>query len=140
MCGIAGYLGPGGEEKVHRMLDAMAHRGPDGRGVVVGAGGAALGHVRLAIVDPAGGAQPLTNEDGTLWIACNGEVYNWRDVARDLRGHRLRTGSDSEVVLHLLEEQGPAALGRLLGMFALALWDGRDGLLLVRDPLGIKPL
>lgn len=142
MCGIAGGFGRPSGAGVNAMLDLLAHRGPDGRGVYGDpAGRCIIGHNRLAIIDPAGGQQPLTDETGGIWVACNGEIYNFRDLRRELsaRGHRFRTASDTEVLAHLYEEEGPAMVARLDGMFALALWDG-ERLLLARDPLGIKPL
>lgn len=139
MCGIAGVRGTGAAELLGPMLAAMAHRGPDGSGIVAGGPGG-IGHVRLAIIDPAGGRQPLWNEDESLALAFNGEIYNYRTLRDRLRGHQLRTGSDGEVALHLYEDEGPAMLQRLLGMYAIAIWH-RDGrLFLARDPLGIKPL
>ena len=105
--------------------------------------GVALGHRRLAIIDRAGGRQPHCNEDGTLWLVCNGEIYNYRQLRAQLQaaGHRFRTRSDSEVIVHLYEEHGTGFLQHLVGMFALALWDGRNRqLLLARDRLGQKPL
>lgn len=124
------------------MLDVQQHRGPDGRNVWASSrGDFALGHDRLAIIDVSGGSQPIANEDGSLWVAVNGEIYNHQALRRGLDGrHSFRTGSDSEVVLHLFEEEGPAAVERLDGMFAVALWGPGPGLLLARDPLGIKPL
>src|SRR5207249_3678303 len=102
-----------------------------------------LGHRRLAIVDVAGGQQPMANEDGSVWIVYNGEIYNHAVLrpALEARGHRYRTRSDTETILHLYEEEGDRCVERLQGMFAFALWDrGRRRLLLARDRLGIKPL
>lgn len=143
MCGIAGVIGAGraAECEVAAMLAALAHRGPDGEGLVQ-AGGAVLGHRRLAIIDLAGGQQPIANEDGRLLLVCNGEIYNYRGLRRELeaRGHRFRTGSDCEVILHLYEELGPDCVHRLRGMFAFAIWDEpRQRLFAARDPFGQKP-
>jgi len=147
MCGIVGILRFDPRETVdgarlRRMADALRHRGPDGEGQRI-EGPIGLGHRRLAIVDVSGGAQPMTNEDGRLWIVHNGETYNHPSLRPDLeaRGHRYRTRSDSETILHLYEDAGEACVERLRGMFAFALWDRREGrLLLARDRLGIKPL
>jgi asparagine synthase (glutamine-hydrolysing) len=124
------------------MGDAIAHRGPDGEGYWAESG-VGLVHRRLAIIDPAGGAQPVANEDGSIVLVCNGEVYNFPELRAGLeaRGHRFRTRSDVEVLVHLYEEEGDALVRRLRGMFAFALWDRpRRRLLLGRDRLGIKPL
>ncbi len=146
MCGIYGVLGrpgdPGTASTLERMDRTLLHRGPDGTGAVV-RGPAALGCRRLAIIDVAGGAQPLTDETGDVTVVCNGEIYNHRALRRDLvaRGHRFRSESDAEVLPHLYEERGPAFVDVLDGMFALALWDARrERLLLARDRLGEKPL
>jgi asparagine synthase (glutamine-hydrolysing) len=142
MCGIFGFTGPPAPESLAALCLALRHRGPDGEGELV-LPAASLGCDRLAIVSPASGAQPLANEDGSLHLVCNGEIYNHRDLRRRLeaRGHRFATGSDSEVVLHAFEEEGAAALAALHGMFALALWDeARRQLLLARDASGMKPL
>jgi len=141
VCGIAGILGRRDPAAVVRMLEQQRHRGPDGRQVWEAASGFTLGHDRLAIVDLAGGAQPLANEDASLWLAMNGEIYNHAELRRELEGrHTFKTRSDSEVVLHLFEEYGPDAIRRLDGMFAIAIWGPQTGLFLARDPLGIKPL
>lgn len=141
MCGIAGMTGSPDVALINQMLDAQAHRGPDGRQVWRAADASvALGHIRLSIVDLDHGAQPLSNEDGTVWAVVNGEIYNHQDLRRRLSHHKFRTNSDSEVVVHLFEEMGPAAIAALDGMFAIALWSSESGLLLARDPLGIKPL
>ncbi|MGB8328631.1 MAG: asparagine synthase (glutamine-hydrolyzing), partial [Polyangiales bacterium] len=128
---------------VRRMCDAMVHRGPDDHGYLTD-GPCALGHRRLSIIDlrPAA-AQPMSNEDGTITLVVNGEIYNFRELRRELqsKGHRFRSHSDSEVIVHLYEEEGLSFLDRLRGMFALALWDGpRQRLLLARDRFGQKPL
>ena len=147
MCGIAGILSLDGREpvettRVQRMRDALRHRGPDGEGLLVD-GPIGLGHRRLAIVDVAGGHQPMSNEDDSVWIVYNGEVYNHALLrpALERKGHRYRTRSDTETILHLYEEEGERCVERLRGMFAFAIWDRRQGrLLLARDRLGIKPL
>jgi len=147
MCGIAGIVALSrGElpkrEAVQAACRAMIHRGPDDEGIV-SFGQAVLGMRRLSIIDVSGGHQPIANEDETLHVVCNGEIYNFRELRRDLsaRGHRFRTGSDCEVALHLYEEYGDACIERLEGMFAIALWDSRRQRLLIgRDRLGIKPL
>jgi len=134
------------------MITELRHRGPDDQGQYVDqcrrqpgptGGGVALGHRRLAVIDLCSGHQPLANEDGSLHLVFNGEVYNFRELRRRLQsaGHTLRTASDAETIVHLYEDHGPALLEHLNGMFALALWDARRGqLLLARDRLGEKPL
>jgi asparagine synthase (glutamine-hydrolysing) len=146
MCGIAGIFRPDGApvpgDLVARMTEVLAHRGPDGAGLHV-EGPVGLGHRRLAIIDLAAGAQPMGSDDGALWIAYNGEVYNFGVLRRELeaRGVRFRTGSDTEVVLRGYEVWGTDVLPRLRGMFAFAIWDGRRRqMVLARDRLGIKPL
>ena len=147
MCGIAGELrlepgAPASAERVHAMCDVMVHRGPDDYGAFVQAE-VGLGMRRLSIVDLAGGHQPLGNEDGSVQVVCNGEIYNAPALRAELaaRGHTLRSRSDVEVIAHLYEELGPAAISRLEGMFAFALWDARARrLVLGRDRIGIKPL
>jgi asparagine synthase (glutamine-hydrolysing) len=124
------------------MREALAHRGPDGEGLVLD-GPVGLGHRRLAIVDVRGGHQPMANGSGTTWISFNGEIYNHRALRERLtaRGHRYRSRSDTETILHLYDDEGDEGVARLRGMFAFALWDrARKRLLLARDPLGIKPL
>jgi asparagine synthase (glutamine-hydrolysing) len=139
MCGIVATQGVADEASVRGMMDRIAHRGPDGRGLAR-VGESVLGHLRLAILDIAGGTQPMSNERGDLWVAFNGEVYNHREFRRSLETrHIFRTRSDTEVLLHLYEEEGEDMLDRLDGMFAIAL-AGPKGLLLARDTLGIKPL
>jgi asparagine synthase (glutamine-hydrolysing) len=147
MCGICGIAYADSSVKaderlVVRMQDAIAHRGPDGAGMV-SLPGVTLAHRRLSIIDLALGDQPMTNEDETLWVTFNGEIYNYRDLRAELvgRGHRFHTNSDTEVLLHAYEEYGDDFVNRLNGMFALALVDlVRRRMLLVRDPLGIKPM
>ena len=146
MCGIAGYFrshdDPPDEPLLRRMLSLIAHRGPDGSGVFA-AGPVGLGHVRLSIMDPEGGRQPMANEDGSLRLVHSGEIFNHVELRRDLeaRGHRFATRSDSEVILHQYEEDGDACLDRLNGQWAFALWDSRrQRLLVARDRLGVRPL
>jgi asparagine synthase (glutamine-hydrolysing) len=139
MCGIAVLMGSKDGARLTRMMDAMAHRGPDGRGTLE-VGSCLLGHVRLSILDIEGGGQPMANERKNLVITFNGEIYNHLELRARLEGrHRLKTRSDTEILLHLYEEEGEDMLPSLDGMFALAL-AGPHGLLLARDPLGIKPL
>lgn len=148
MCGIAGWIGLGDIGGNHRqVLEAIEHRGPDASGVKRVDGenwSATLLHTRLAINDlTAAGNQPLTNEDGSLLLIFNGEIYNSPELRRrcEAKGHTFRSRSDGEVILHLWEDEGSAALTRLNGIFAFALHDQRDGtLVLARDPLGVKPL
>ena len=147
MCGIVGIVALNPREsvdatRVERMRDVLRHRGPDGEGLWV-EGPVGLGNRRLAIVDVAGGHLPMANEDESVWIAYNGEIYNHAALRPGLqaRGHRYRTRSDAETILHLYEEEGERCVERLQGMFAFALWDReRQRLLLARDRLGIKPL
>src|SRR5262245_33903615 len=145
MCGIAGWLGnlPEGENHASRMVRALRHRGPNAQGIRSWSW-ATLVHTRLSIIDlsPAG-AQPMANEDGTIWTVFNGEIYNHKDLRRklELRGHAFRGHSDTEVLPHLYEEMGPEFVGKLRGMFALAIYDTRSRtLILARDRFGIKPL
>jgi len=144
VCGIAGFAlnAPPPDGALEAMTRTLAHRGPDGEGFFLERG-FGLGHRRLAIIDLAGGAQPMSNEDGSVQVVFNGEIYNYRALARELagRGHRFSTRSDTEVLCHLYEEQGEAFVARLEGIFAFALLDRRRGLLLLaRDPVGVKPL
>jgi asparagine synthase (glutamine-hydrolysing) len=142
MCGIAGYVGLRDETLLREMTAALAHRGPDDAGYLID-GEVGLGHRRLSIIDLAGGHQPIFNEDESLAVIANGEIYNYRELSVDLRarGHRFRTGSDCEVILHLYEEMGPRCVERMIGMFTFALWDKRARRLLIgRDRLGVKPL
>lgn len=144
MCGICGKYSPAGVrvEEIQPMLEAIAHRGPDDEGVYID-GCIGLGNRRLSIIDLPGGRQPICNENETIWIVYNGEIYNYRQLRRDLegKGHSFRTNSDTEVIVHLYEEMGERCVERLRGMFAFALWDGnQQKLLLARDRLGQKPL
>ncbi len=147
MCGIAGIvsfagLRPDDRERAIAMRDIVTHRGPDDAGLFVD-GHAALAHRRLSIVDLAAGHQPLANEDESTWIVFNGEIYNHAEVRPELEaaGHRYRTRSDTETIVHACEQWGDDGVHRLRGMFAFALWDARRRrLLLARDRLGVKPL
>jgi asparagine synthase (glutamine-hydrolysing) len=147
MCGIAGVLhfnqAPVDVERLQRMTSVLTHRGPDDEGVHA-FGPVGLGHRRLAIIDlsPAG-KQPMANEDRTLWVTLNGEIYNFVEMRQQLekKGHRFLSATDTEVVLHAYEEWGVECLKRLNGMFAFGLWDGKkQRLWLARDRLGVKPL
>ncbi len=143
MCGIVGIVGGRYRDpaRIAAMLARIAHRGPDGEGVHR-AGEAVLGHRRLAIIDLAGGRQPILNEDGSIVLVGNGEIYNYRELLAELEaaGHRFRTRSDNEVILHLYEQEGVDCLARLRGMFAFAIWDSRRRrLFAARDRLGQKP-
>jgi asparagine synthase (glutamine-hydrolysing) len=139
MCGIAGCIGERDEETVNRMLDALPHRGPNDRGIHVN-GQSVFGHTRLSIVDVAKGRQPILAEGGRRGIICNGEIYNFQKIRESLQGnYSFKTQSDTEVVLHLYKEKGPACVEDLDGMFAFALFDG-DDFMMARDPIGIKPL
>jgi len=128
--------------QIEDMLRPMAHRGPDGQGIHLDRN-VALGHLRLSFIDLATGAQPMTNEDETVWITFNGEIYNYQHLRARLiaKGHVFKTQSDTEVIIHLYEELGPDCVRELRGMFALAIWDSRrQRLFLARDRVGIKPL
>ena len=158
MCGITGavWSEPNkaiDETVLRRMVEVLRHRGPDDDGTYTselsvrpGYGtvpGVALGFRRLSIIDVAGGRQPLSNEDGSVWVVFNGEIYNYRDLRRRLEGtgHKFQTTSDTEVIVHLYEDEGPRMLEHLNGMFGLAIWDAARGqLLIARDRLGQKPL
>lgn len=154
MCGITGgsWTGSGqplNESVLRRMTDAVAHRGPDDTGFYFStsdndrAGGAALGFRRLSIIDLSGGHQPMSNEDATIWISFNGEVYNYRELKPQLErlGHHFRTSSDTECIIHAFEQWGRECVQYLRGMFAFAIWDDRRRTLyLARDRMGQKPL
>jgi len=147
MCGIAGRfnfdpLRPVSRDVLEAMTDAVTHRGPDASGYHL-APGIGLGHRRLSIIDLSTGDQPLANEDGTVWTVFNGEIYNFAEVRSELvaLGHRFRTGSDTEVIVHGYEQWGERCVERFRGMFAFAVWDARARrLLLARDRVGVKPL
>jgi asparagine synthase (glutamine-hydrolysing) len=147
MCGIAGICNLQGEEPVdegiiRQMLATIRHRGPDEFGLYLDRS-VGLGNARLSIIDLSGGQQPIANEDETLWIVFNGEIFNYLELRPELeaRGHRFRTRSDTEVLLHLYEELGPECLARLNGQFAFAIWNTREkSLFLARDRLGVRPL
>jgi asparagine synthase (glutamine-hydrolysing) len=145
MCGIAGFYlfkQPASSGLVKAMCDQIIHRGPDDEGFYVD-GGCAIGMRRLSIIDLSSGHQPITNEDGSIWVVFNGEIYNFQELRDDLsrRGHQFRTHSDTEVLVHLYEEYGVDGLSKLRGMFGFALWDSnRRQMLLVRDRFGKKPL
>src|SRR4051812_49337222 len=147
MCGIAGivatdHLDHDALARVTRMRDVITHRGPDEAGLHLD-GAAALAHRRLSIVDLSTGQQPLSNEDGSIWVIFNGEIYNHAEVRSDLQahGHCYRTRSDTETIVHAYEQWGDDCVHRFRGMFAFAIWDApKKRLLLVRDRLGIKPL
>jgi asparagine synthase (glutamine-hydrolysing) len=147
MCGITGKFNfdrgrSVDPERLRAMTSAIAHRGPDADGFHL-AEGVGLGHRRLSIIDLATGDQPLSNEDGTIWVVFNGEIYNFAELRVELEraGHRFRTHTDTEVIVHAYEEWGELSVERFRGMFAYALWDDRQRrLVLVRDRLGVKPL
>ncbi len=147
MCGIAGYFGNPdarlpARTLLQRMLGELRHRGPDGEGAYV-ADGAGLAHTRLSIIDLSAGAQPMSNDDETVSITFNGEIFNYVELREELiaRGHRFRTASDTEVIVRLYEEMGPDCVERLNGDFAFAIWDSRRRrLMLARDRMGVRPL
>jgi asparagine synthase (glutamine-hydrolysing) len=147
MCGICGIVEFGRQSDiprdiVHRMNQTMIHRGPDDGGVFVGPG-VGLGHRRLSIIDLAGGHQPMSNEDGTIWVLLNGEIYNYPELRAALlqRGHKFATKSDTEAIVHLYEDLGEGCFAKLRGMFSIAIWDSRcRKLVLARDRVGKKPL
>jgi asparagine synthase (glutamine-hydrolysing) len=145
MCGIAGFFLPGklaAAATVRAMCDQIRHRGPDDEGYHLD-GGCAIGMRRLSIIDLGGGHQPMSNEDETVWVVFNGEIYNYQELRQDLiaSGHSFRTNSDTETLVHLYEQEGEEGLAKLRGMFAYAIWDARRRrVLLVRDRFGKKPL
>lgn len=142
MCGIAGIVSAGDGQRIESMTRALVHRGPDGEGFHHGPG-IALGQRRLSIIDIDGGRQPISNEDDTLYLVCNGEIYNSPTLRSELieAGHTFKTATDVEVILHLYEEHGPACTRMLRGMFAFAIWDSVSRtLFMARDHMGQKPL
>lgn len=147
MCGICGIVGinssqPIDKDALLKMTHAMKHRGPDDQGTYDD-GQVGLGSRRLSIIDLAGGRQPIPNEDEAVWIVFNGEIYNYRELRTYLKkkGHTFRTGTDTEVILHLYEEFGVDCLQHLNGIFAFAIWDiPRQEIVIARDRMGIKPL
>src|SRR5436305_858634 len=147
MCGIAGIVSSKTDDRIevstiHRMCEAIVHRGPDDQGILV-KDGTGLGIRRLSIIDIAGGHQPIFNEDRSVWIVFNGEIYNFPELRPELesRGHRFYTNTDTEVIVHLYEEMGADCVKKLRGMFGLAIYDKvTRKLILARDRLGKKPL
>jgi len=147
MCGICGKFFFEKDKRVDPQLikimaDSMYHRGPDDEGTYI-SGNVGLGHRRLSIIDLNRGKQPISNEDGTVWIVFNGEIYNYQDLRETLiqRDHKFKTDTDTEVIVHAYEEFGEDCVKRLRGMFAFAIWDDRNqALLIARDRVGIKPL
>ena len=147
MCGVVGIVPLDGHatperEILQRMAAAIRHRGPDDEGYYV-APGVGLGHARLSIIDVQGGRQPIHNEDKSIWITYNGEIFNYIELRQDLetRGHRFYTETDTEVIVHMYEEYGDEFVHQLNGQFAIALWDqNRRRQLLIRDRVGILPL
>ncbi|HLX56504.1 MAG TPA: asparagine synthase (glutamine-hydrolyzing), partial [Ktedonobacteraceae bacterium] len=147
MCGIVGFIDversrDNAEQLIESMCEVIRHRGPDEQGIWVG-DGVALGMRRLSIIDLAGGHQPIFSEDESVLVVLNGEIYNYRELQQELRarGHRFRTDSDTETIVHAYEEYGDDCVGHLRGMFTFALWDRkRQRLLAARDRFGKKPL
>ena len=147
MCGVCGIVSFEVDEQIDRpalarMCQALRHRGPDDEGYYLDEQ-AGLGMRRLSIIDLSTGHQPIHNEDETIWLVFNGEIYNYRELRRELEaaGHHFYTSSDTETIVHAYEEWGEDAIARLRGMFAVALWDAKARtLLLARDRAGIKPL
>src|SRR5215210_7689205 len=139
MCGIVAEYGASDPAELERMLERIAHRGPDDRGTVQ-VNGSWLGHRRLSIVDVEGGAQPLRTAEADAFLVGNGEVYNHEDVRSRLEGREILTSSDNEVALHLIDEYCPQALRTLNGMFAFCLANTDGRFVAARDPVGIKPL
>jgi asparagine synthase (glutamine-hydrolysing) len=147
MCGIAGFAGPvpcklSASLLLERMIRAIVHRGPDEQGQYA-ADGVGLGHARLSIIDLSSGQQPMSNEDGTIWVSFNGEIFNYVELAEQLtaKGHRYRTRSDTETIVHAYEQKGDACVEDFNGDFAFAVWDSKQRrLLLARDRMGVRPV
>src|SRR6202046_2614944 len=147
MCGICGKFNFGGgapaaRRDLERMADSIAHRGPDDEGFFID-GSLGLGFRRLSIIDLAGGHQPMSDQNESVWVVFNGEIYNFKELRAELEsyGHVFRTKSDTEVIVHGYKQWGDEVLNRLNGMFGLAIWDARQRrLILARDPFGIKLL
>ena len=139
MCGICGFVGYGDKILLKKMCSAMAHRGPDQSGVFADSN-VGLGSRRLSIIGVKGGRQPIRNEDGSVWVVFNGEIYNFVSLREMLekRGHKFYTNTDTETIVHLYEEFGERCLAHLKGMFAFAVWDGKQ-LFAARDRFGKKP-
>src|SRR3989338_861710 len=143
MCGIAGYVGEGGRGDLEKMVDAIKHRGPDDKGIFL-VGDVGLAHARLSVIDLSErGHQPMFNEDKTIGIVFNGEIYNFKELKNELikLGYKFKSDTDTEVIIYLYEEFGESCFERLNGMFAIGLYDFRLGkLILARDKMGKKPL
>src|SRR5512135_1138343 len=147
MCGIAGFYGApkwGSSPRLvlERMVAAIRHRGPDDCGLHLD-GQVGLGHTRLSIIDLVSGRQPMADDGETVWVTFNGEIFNYIELRKDLisSGHRLRTTSDTEVILHAYRRKGPGCVEDFNGDFAFALWDkGRERLVLARDRMGVRPV
>src|SRR5258708_3711037 len=142
MCGVAGTFGFGDDALIRAMTDTLIYRGPDGDGFYV-RDGVCLGNRRLAILDPASGAQPMTNEDGDVIVVFNGLIYNYPELREHLlrHGHTRHTNCDAEILAHLYEDEGIGFASKLNGIFAFALFDRRRRtLFVVRDPVGVKPI
>src|SRR3569833_695623 len=142
MCGIAGYVGFDDERLLRKMCSHLKHRGPDAEGIFT-APGIGLAHRRLSIIDLINGRQPMTNEDGSLQLVFNGEIYNYEKLTTELKakGHIFKTASDTETILHAYEEYGLDCVKHMRGMFAFALWDSKQKkLVIARDRIGEKPV
>ena len=143
MCGIAGFISNDSpsREEIKKMIDAISHRGPDDEGIFI-KGNVGLGHRRLSIIDLGSGQQPMSNSNGSVWITFNGEIYNYKELKKQLEPkYEFRTNSDTEVIIHLYEEKGERCVQDLRGMFAFAIYDFRiKKLFIARDHLGQKPL